>query len=1328
MNPAFHRVKEIFLASLERQAPSERAAYLAEACGADESLRRQVEALLRQHEQAGSFLENPPAGEAEATSDLPRGRVLSEEDLASPPQEGPGTRIGPYKLLQQIGEGGMGVVHLAEQQEPVRRQVALKVVKAGMDSAQVLARFEQERQALALMDHPHIAKVLDAGTTASGRPYFVMELVKGTPITRYSDEHRLTPRQRLELFVPVCQAIQHAHQKGIIHRDIKPSNVLVAPYDGQPVVKVIDFGVAKAAGQRLTERTLFTEIGAVLGTLEYMSPEQAELNNQDIDTRSDIYSLGVLLYQMLTGTTPLTRDRLKQAAFTEMLRLIREEEPPKPSTRLSESKESLPSVSAQRQMEPAKLTRLVRGELDWIVMKALEKDRTRRYETANGLARDLERYLADEPVEACPPSAGYRLRKYARKHRRLLATAAAFTLLLLVGAVLSTWQAVRATQAEALARREESKARTAAEAEAVQRQEAEANFAKARAAVDHYLTKVSESWLLNVPGLQPLRRELLTSALVFYQDFLQQRGEDPGLRAALAAAQFRVGRIYEELGDREASHTAMMSALAMYEELSQVQPDDIDLRISLARCYLCTGAPAKAIERWEKLLAAAPNNARYQKELADAYQALASQHRDKDKAATLAAYGRQRRANGTVDLRIEEKVAALAAHQQALALRSNLVRNDPDNVQARRDLGQTLNGVAEILLDKGLLSEGVPSSDVLAMYYRFVEHTEKALAEGSDRLHDGRGLVIAYGNIALMERGLGRSAQALPWYRKSADLAKRLAQENPAVASLQSDCFNCYRELATYQRELGQAEQAAAGFRLASEVLERLPRQSAEDVYNLACVLARASAVLGESREKRTPEDEAEGRRLADQALDALRRTMAAGFKAVDRVRADKDLDTLRPRADFQELLTVAERAGKEEALTKATADAAAAARKTQQAVLANQLDLAAGENAIGQIQMNLGQYEAAARSLAQALELREALLRDDPADARYQADLALTRLALGWLDWKTGRHVAAVPKLRLALEAAQALASRLPGDDLLQQQLAQGFTDVAHLYARGGLWQEAARYLTQAVQQLPNEHWQAYCLAHLLAQTGDLEGYRRLCRDMLERFGKRRDPSSSPRAGQAALLLPDAVADHYLLTRLAEFGVQEASSGQRGQRQVARGITAYRNGQFAVAVSGIEEGLNGNAMGFYRVKGYCFLAMAHHQLGQADAARTALNQARAELRRHYPQPDREDLGNGWRDWLSSQLFRREAETLIEGTTTTDPLEHLHRAKLYAQLGEMDKADSEFAAAVAVRPNDPEVWMMRGRIFAQVGLQERSAADFARARELKPLLSGKPES
>jgi non-specific serine/threonine protein kinase/serine/threonine-protein kinase len=341
----------------------------------------------------------------------------------------------------------MGTVWVAEQTEPVRRRVALKVIKPGMDSQEVLRRFEAERQALALMDHTNIARVLDAGTTESSLPYFVMELVKGLPITRYCDEMRLPLRERLELFVPVCHAIQHAHQKGIIHRDIKPPNVMVSMQDAFPVPKVIDFGVAKALHQRLTERTMYTAVGAVIGTLEYMSPEQAELSALDVDTRTDVYALGVLLYELLTGSTPLGA-RLRSAPLSERLRLIREEEPPRPSTRLSESAEALADLAERRRTDAARLRREVRGDLDWIVMKALEKDRTRRYDTAAALARDVERYLQHEPVEARPPSTGYRIGRTLRKHRTAAVAAAVCLLLLVAGAALSTWQAVRARRAE----------------------------------------------------------------------------------------------------------------------------------------------------------------------------------------------------------------------------------------------------------------------------------------------------------------------------------------------------------------------------------------------------------------------------------------------------------------------------------------------------------------------------------------------------------------------------------------------------------------------------------------------------------------------------------------------------------------------------------------------------------------------------------------------------------------------------------------------------------------------------------------------------------------
>jgi serine/threonine protein kinase len=420
--------EEIFHAILSQDNPQERQRILDEQCPNDPVLRRRVEALL-------SSLK---------TENFMRIQIAPPPTVLNLPPEAATQSIGPYKLLQQIGEGGFGTVWMAEQTQPVQRRVALKIIKAGMDTKEVIARFEQERQALAMMDHPNIARVLDAGATDAGRPFFVMELVRGVPLTRFCDEHMLTPEARIKLFIQICRAVQHAHMKGIIHRDLKPSNILITLHDGIPVPKVIDFGVAKAMQQRLTDKTLFTHFEQMVGTPLYMAPEQAEFSGLDVDTRCDIYSLGVLLYELLTSYTPFSQEELMRGGFDEMRRLIREREPKKPSTLLKTLEAAtVTTVASCRQSEPPKLIGLLKGDLDWIVMKALEKDRRRRYETASSLADDLQRHLDKEPVLARPPSTVYRLQKLMQRNRAAFITITLVTLSILAGFVVSTTLYVR---------------------------------------------------------------------------------------------------------------------------------------------------------------------------------------------------------------------------------------------------------------------------------------------------------------------------------------------------------------------------------------------------------------------------------------------------------------------------------------------------------------------------------------------------------------------------------------------------------------------------------------------------------------------------------------------------------------------------------------------------------------------------------------------------------------------------------------------------------------------------------------------------------------------
>jgi serine/threonine protein kinase/Flp pilus assembly protein TadD len=785
MVEALSSEKSIFLQALEITSVIERAAYLDAACKGNAELRAGVDSLLQAHEKRQGLLD---------AAEFATAAVL-------PPfiGEGHGPVIGPYKLLQQIGEGGMGTVYMAEQTQPVQRKVALKIIKAGMDSRQVIARFEAERQALALMDHPNIAKVLDAGTTEGGRPYFVMELVKGVPITRYCDEHRLQPRQRLELLLPICRAVQHAHQKGIIHRDLKPSNVLVAEYDDKPVAKVIDFGVAKAIGPKLTDRTMCTEIGQVIGTFEYMSPEQAKLNALDIDTRSDIYALGVLLYELLTGTTPFEKKRLHAAALDEVLRIIREEEPPKPSTRLSRTEE-LPSIAANRGLEPNKLNGLVRGELDWIVMKCLEKDRNRRYETANGLGHDIDRYLHDEPVQACPPSAWYRFRKFARRNRLTLAIAASAALLVVLvvaglatGILLLGQANTRIEEQRDLARQQRDLARQ-------QKQ-------LAREAVDDMYSDVAENWLRDQPRLQPIQRKFLEKALRYYQEFAKEDDADPEVHLSTGIAYVRIGSMEAILGNSQKATESFRQAIDLLERLVADFPDRREYRLELAR--VCTRAPGllprdrgavlkRGLSLAQGLVNESPHVPEYLQVLATAYNDVAANAGSAEEAET---YARQY-------LHWAEKLAAAV----------------PDNPKYQGELSNAHNTLGEVLNHTGRLAEAERE------YRKAIGLAEKAMSH----LPPNHRLPLAAFTLNLGEilRKTGRAEQAEKPYLQAVGICERLVEEYPDVVMFLENLGTHLSSLADLYQELGRWEDAIQTSRKAVAIRTKSVADFPRDIFS----------------------------------------------------------------------------------------------------------------------------------------------------------------------------------------------------------------------------------------------------------------------------------------------------------------------------------------------------------------------------------------------------------------------------------------------------------------------------------------------------------------
>jgi eukaryotic-like serine/threonine-protein kinase len=922
-----HQSEDVIFEQARLQASSQaRLQFVEQACAGNEPLKRRVLALLAAHEA--------PCGPLDA---LPPGINATLDN--SP--ERAGIEIGPYKLIEQIGEGGMGTVWMAQQTQPVKRLVAVKLIKAGMDSRQVIARFGAERQALAIMDHTNIARVLDVGTTSAGRPYFVMDLVRGVPITRFCDEHRLTPRQRLELFVPVCQAIQHAHQKGIIHRDLKPSNVLVALYDGQPVPKVIDFGVAKATGQPLTEQTLVTGFGNIVGTLEYMSPEQAEINQLDIDTRSDIYSLGVLLYELLTGSTPFSRKVLEQVGMLEMLRVIREEEPSKPSTKLSTA-DGLPTLAANRGTEPARLTKLVRGELDWIVMKALEKDRNRRYETAAGLAADLRRYLIDDPVQAGPPSTLYRLRKFTHRHKGPVLAVGVVFLALLGGIIGTTWGLLRAEHARrAEAERAEGErqakqqAFAAANAEKAAKETAEARKAETQAVLkfveDKVLAAARPKDQDGGLGRDVQLRAAIEAALPFVESSFKQQ---PLIEARL---RLTLGTSFDYLGEAKRAAEQFQAARTLFSKhLGPDEPLTFQSMTGLANSYGSLGLADEALRLREEVLEA--EKAKFGPEHPETLRSMMGL------ANSYGVMGRRAEA-----LNLREAVLAIqkrklgARHPDTLTSMFNLatgysnVGRNEDAVKLfeellpiqRATLGsdhphvlRTMAGLANVYGVLGRRSEALQlREDALAIqktnlgpdhpdtlrsmhnlataYSTLGRLTESAqLREETLALRrtklgaDHPDTLLSMWGLAASLVSLDRSAEAVPLIDECVQYATRKVVDPrliPGVMNLRLRHFEKMKDV--------------AGVRLTAAMWEQLNRTDVESLYIAAQMRAIAAAVI--TNDEKTADVDATrlAKQDADRAMVWLRQAVAAGYQNVELMKEDNDLIALRSREDFEMLL-----------------------------------------------------------------------------------------------------------------------------------------------------------------------------------------------------------------------------------------------------------------------------------------------------------------------------------------------------------------------------------------------------------------------------------------
>ncbi|HET6880872.1 MAG TPA: protein kinase [Pirellulales bacterium] len=1250
------------------------------------------------HVQAGNFLAAPAvASQLAATVDRPIVERL-------------GTVIGRYKLLEQIGEGGFGIVFMAEQQEPVRRKVALKVLKPGMDTRQVVARFEAERQALALMDHPNIAHVFDGGTTAAGRPYFVMDLVKGVPITEYCDQNQIAPRERLELFLQVCEAVQHAHQKGIIHRDIKPSNVLISRHDGTPVVKVIDFGIAKALGQQLTEKTLFTNFAQLIGTPLYMSPEQAGMSDLDVDTRSDIYSLGVLLYELLTGTTPFDAQRFKDAGFDEMRRIIREEEPPKPSTRVSTVGKAAETASANRKSDPKQLSRLFRGELDWIVMKALEKDRDRRYETSNGLAMDIKRYLRDEPVLACPPSMVYRLRKFARRNQAVLTT------MVLVTAALLTTVVVLVISNISISNEEKEKSAALVAKDAALKQ-SEANQTLILAALDEvYITEAEKrvAAFREVPN-QPVanddprgtqvERDFLQKGMAFYEKLIQPGNAEPAARLQTAKAYRRVGILQRELKQYDKAADSLAKAVSLLLQLTEESPTEPQRRSELAETY-----------RWQGLLWQFTSEVRQLKEAEKAYRqaiALAGQlvaefPTNPDLRMHAATYYM---GLGATVRPLGRPENAEAEYLQAVKIWRKLVADFPTDRWYRHELAFTLDELGLLWQEVANRPENAEPflREALELHERLVE--EDSTPENCARLAKTQQRVLQ------ILTGTGRSSRTEEAHRVVMGVLEKLAAKFPENADYQSTLLGNYDTLAEILTSAGEEQSAQEIYQRAIRYYETLVAAHqqvpgfrdglARNQYNLAGLLHK----IGKEKE----------------AAKAYREAIAIWEALANDSRSNAKYPQHLAHS-FGQLAAVLNEDGQPEEATTAWQRQV----KSCQEIMARWPEKADTRELLWRAYHNLGvaqrsggQHEQAVASFAQAAEVAEKLVCDFPDNAWYfdrlhdaHVELALTFIWGHRCDEGAKFYGEAI-KLK-------------PNDAMLWFRRAE-------FYARLGLWDLAAKDSSAAfkLQPLPTS---LQCWSHALLSVyiGHLNSYRDLCELMLKRFLASKDYGAHQNALPRACTLPNSAPADVVAWALQRAKAASQHAAIAPWDVYALGLAYFRSGNYTQAIEQLERSLAAGTAWDASWLSYPALALTYHHVGRRKDAEAALEQAGCVIDRGLDVLARGPAGtlpaSWWEDWLGLNLLYREAKTLIDGSPPAeDPRLFVARARAFAALGDEKNASESYAKAaeqvevlrealtraVEKSPYHAAAWRGCGEHFANWGLLPEAAADFARADKLE---------